>query len=167
MIKEDIKVKVIVAFDEERAIGKNGTLPWHIPEDLKRFSALTKGHTVLMGRTTWESLPEKYKPLPQRNNIVLSRTVSAVHPEVKVFASLEEVVIACKENTSALVPTKILWIIGGAAVYKASMHLWDEVFVTEIKGTHAGDTFFPEFDKNFILENKEQGQGCSFLHYLR
>jgi len=158
-------VKVIVGFDQERAIGKGGSLPWRLPEDLKRFSKLTKGRAVLMGRATWDSLPEKFRPLPERLNIILSTSITELAGAL-VIDSIETLVeILSAEGTE--LPDNEIWIIGGAKVYEATMSFWDEVYVTHVVGSHQGDTFFPPFEAAFDAGEPESHDGFSFVTYLR
>ncbi|GLZ11595.1 dihydrofolate reductase [Actinomadura sp. NBRC 104425] len=112
-------------------IGRDGALPWHLPEDLKHFRALTAGATVLMGRRTWQSLPPRYRPLPGRRNIVLSRTPQE---GVETFPCLQQALDAVSGD---------VWVIGGAAVYKAALPLADRIVVTEIRELFEGDTYAP------------------------
>ena len=113
-------------------IGRDGTLPWHLPEDMKHFRAVTEGAAVLMGRRTWESLPPRFRPLPGRRNLVLSRTPQE---DVETFPDL----------TSALAAvTGDVWVIGGAAVYRAALPFADRILVTEIREHFDGDTHAPD-----------------------
>jgi dihydrofolate reductase len=112
-------------------IGRDGALPWHLPEDLKHFRALTAGAAVLMGRRTWQSLPPRYRPLPGRRNLVLSRTPQE---GVETFPSLRQALDAVSGD---------VWVIGGAAVYKAALPLADRIVVTEIRELFEGDTYAP------------------------
>ena len=152
---------IIVAFDEERAIGKDGEIPWHYSEDLKHFSENTTGHCVLMGRKTYESLPEDYRPLPDRENIVLTR--SDFRPEedsVKVANSLDE--------AYNLADCEKLFIAGGASIYDQTLDDADKMIVTEIPGTHDGDTFFPEWrNENWEESSRREEDGLKFIEYLR
>lgn len=113
-------------------IGRDGTLPWHLPEDLERFRALTMGATVLMGRRTWESLPARFRPLPGRRNLVLSRTPQ---PGVETFRELTRALAAVSGD---------VWVIGGAAVYRAALPVADRIVVTEIQELFDGDTHAPD-----------------------
>ena len=154
--------------DEGRVIGLNNQLPWNIPEDLKHFSELTSGHTVLMGRNTWESLPGKYRPLPNRLNIVCTRTPEALTvPEtVLKYASPEEVIRAFLAG-SITAPSSILWVVGGEQVYRATRNYWTELFLTVVHSTYKGDTFFPEFEQDFSLVDSDDRKGFSFRRYTR
>ncbi len=113
-------------------IGRDGALPWHLPEDMKHFRALTAGATVLMGRRTWESLPPRFRPLPGRRNLVLSRTRQ---DGVETFTDLPPALPP---------PSGDAWVIGGAAVDRAALPYADRIVVTEIDGTFDGDTHAPD-----------------------
>ena len=160
-----VTVCAIAAMDESRVIGHKGKLPWHIPEDLKHFSDLTKGHAVLMGRKTWESLPERYRPLPQRKNIVISRTVTNLSG-AEVWESPEKCIQFFRSGKAELPGGKI-WIIGGAEIYRLTASLWDEVYLTLVKGCREGDAFFPPFEEAFSKAAEEDHGAFSFQHYVR
>ncbi|MGW4482198.1 dihydrofolate reductase [Amycolatopsis sp. NPDC004368] len=113
-------------------IGRDGELPWHLPEDMKHFRELTAGATVLMGRRTWESLPPRFRPLPGRRNLVLSRTPQ---DGVETFPDLEQAFAAV---------TGDVWVMGGEAVYRAALPFADRIVVTEIQEHFEGDTYAPE-----------------------
>lgn len=113
-------------------IGRGGTLPWHLPEDMKHFSSLTAGSTVLMGRRTWESLPPRFRPLPGRRNLVLSRTPQE---GAQTFPDLAQALAAASGD---------VWVIGGSAVYRAALPLADRIVVTEIREEFDGDTHAPD-----------------------
>jgi dihydrofolate reductase len=117
-------------------IGRDGTLPWHLPEDLKHFRSLTSGATVLMGRRTWESLPPRFRPLPGRRNLVLSRTPQE---GAETFAALAEALATVDGD---------VWVIGGAAVYAAALPFADRIVVTEIQESFDGDTYMPPLDRS-------------------
>lgn len=161
------KIIAIAAMDESRVIGIDNRIPWHLPEDLKRFSALTTGHVVLMGRKTFDSLPAKWKPLPNRRNVVLTRQSAATFPAgVEVWHELDSHLA----DPAGGVPLKAgenLWVIGGEEIYLMTLPYWDEVYLTLVPGTHQGDAFFPRFEDHFELLTSERGQDCSFLHYVR
>ena len=136
-------IKVIVAISENYVIGKNGDLPWRISEDLKWFKKITLGHTLLMGRKTWESLPG---PLPKRENWVLSSNLRE-QPDIQVFSKLEEALVAGSDRE--------LFIIGGGELYRQTLPLCGELYVSEVsREVVDGDAFFPPFkDKFEIMEN--------------
>ncbi len=128
----------VAAMSENRVIGRDGKIPWHLPEDFKWFKRLTIGGVILMGRKTYESIGAK--PLPQRMNVVLSRTAN--FPEVTVVRSLEEL------DTSAL--DCEIFVIGGAEIYRQLLPLCTDLYLTVVKREVEGDTLFPEFEDRFI-----------------
>jgi len=131
-----MKITLIWAQARNRAIGRNGTLPWHLPEDFAHFKAVTRGRTVLMGRGTWESLPRK--PLPGRRNLVLSRT-SGELAGASVFNSVGAVLSDCADSG-----VDELVVIGGAALYELFLYVADVVWVTDVDiDVRDADTFAP------------------------
>ena len=131
--------KAIVAVTEDGVIGRGGDLPWRLSEDLKWFKRITLGHTILMGRKTWESLPGA---LPSRQNWVLSRTANQ-KDGMSVFRSMEEV-------QQALVPSQTLFIIGGGEIYSMALPLCHELFISEVRRkVPDGDAFFPNYKDQF------------------
>jgi dihydrofolate reductase len=128
-------VRLVWAQSPDGVIGADGDIPWDLPEDRRLFKALTTGGTVVMGRRTWESLPPRFRPLPGRRNVVLSRTLDSVEG-ADLIRSVDEVLGARDE----------LWVIGGAGVYEAFLPHADEVVVTEVDGSFTGDTFAPTLD---------------------
>lgn len=162
------KIIAIAAMDEERAIGANNGIPWNVPDDQKLFREKTSGHSVLMGRKTYFSLPKKYRPLPNRKNIVVTRDPRHFdgEPGVSVASSAAEVIESFRAGGVEW-PSEILWIGGGQQIYEETVADWDEVYLTRIPGRHGGDTFFPKFEEDFELVREWDGQGCIFLHYKR
>ncbi len=161
-------VAAIAAMDENRVIGNENKLLWHIPEDLRRFSTLTKGHAVLMGRNTWESLPEKFRPLPERLNIVCSRKLDGTTlPEGVIRYTSPEQCIRDFISETLKTPSKTLWVIGGEQIYRATQPYWTELYLTLVHSKHRGDTFFPEFEQNFSLVDNDDRTGFSFRKYTR
>jgi dihydrofolate reductase len=126
-------VSIVVAQGSNRAIGFKGALPWSLPSDLRRFRELTTGHAVVMGRKTWESIPERFRPLPGRRNIVISRTASCEGAEV--FPTLAAALEACEGSC---------FVIGGGQVYAEAAALADRCYVTDVDAAPDGDAFFPE-----------------------
>jgi len=161
-------VIAIAAMDEGRVIGARNQIPWHIEEDMRRFAELTRGHSVLMGRRTYESLPARYRPLPDRKNIVASRSAGrgAFPAEVELCADAAGCVKSFKAGQLAL-PTGQLWVIGGARIYQVTQPWWDEVQLTLVHGSREGDAFFPLFEQDFTLLSDEDRSGYRFLHYRR
>jgi dihydrofolate reductase len=131
------RVYLVAAVAKNGVIGARGKLPWHLPEDLQHFKKLTLGHPILMGRRTWESLG---KPLPGRENIVISRKPGFEAPGASVAASVEGAIALCMGEPVA-------FVIGGAGIYAASLPLADGLVLTEIDRDYAGDTRFPDWDR--------------------
>jgi dihydrofolate reductase len=166
-----VKICAIAAMAKNRVIGKDNKLPWSIPEDMKMFSQLTKGQTVLMGRKTYESLPENYKPLPGRLNIVITRNPEALLNEVnekgiKVFASPEQCLENIK-NENLKIQGEILWVVGGEQIYRSTLKYCDEIYLTLVDQTSEGDTWFPEFETNFTKVSEDKKDGFSFLKFKK
>jgi dihydrofolate reductase len=134
-------VRMVWAQAAEGVIGAGGALPWHLPEDLRLFRALTVGSTVVMGRRTWESLPARFRPLPGRRNVVLSATLDATEPGAEVVRSVDDARAVSDE----------LWVIGGGAVYAAFLPHAAEVVVTEVDAAVAGDTWAPPLGEDWEL----------------
>jgi dihydrofolate reductase len=128
------KLSIIVATSQNRVIGDNNQLPWHISADLKRFKAITMGKPIVMGRKTWQSLG---RPLPGRDNVVLSRDVTFKAQDCFVFSSLQQVI-------DSYLDTEEIMIIGGNAIYQLALPLAQKLYVTEIHRDYEGDTYFPE-----------------------
>ncbi len=132
---------------ENRCIGKDNQMPWHISDDLKRFKALTMGHPVIMGRKTYESiLGYLKKPLPGRENIVVSRGGFDNTHGVSVFSDILDAIALGKTNASLQEMAEI-FIIGGAQIYEQSIDLADRLYLTQVHRDVEGDAFFPEFDR--------------------
>jgi len=143
-------ISLITGMTKNRVIGKNNTLPWHIKDDLKLFKELTLNNTVIMGYKTYISLPENFRPLPNRNNIVLSDRPTEIE-NVYVALSIKEALEKAKEYN------KKIFFIGGAMTYKDALPLVDELCISWIKKDYEGDTYFPDFneDKFEVIEEKE------------
>ena len=166
-MSDELKIIAIVAMDENRVIGINGSIPWRIPEDMKRFSKLTTGHTVLMGRKTYQSLPDKFRPLPNRLNVVATSDPSKLTgEEVMVCGSPAEFLEKCLAGEVEL-PTETLWVIGGTQIYDLTLPFWNELYLTRVHSTHDGDAFFPEFENDFSLVEEEKHEGFTFEQYIR
>ena len=138
---------MIYARARNGVIGKQGQLPWHLPEDLAHFKRTTLGQAVVMGRVTWESLPEKFRPLPGRTNVVVSRQTSFEATGAQVVSSLEAAM--------ALFPTnEVVWLIGGAQLYAQALPLVSQIVVTEIDADFEGDAFAPMLSTNDWTETE-------------
>ena len=140
-------ISAIVARAENRVIGKDNDLPWHLPEDLKWFKEKTMNHYVIMGRKSFESLPN---PLPKRVNIVITRDRSYFHSGVVVVHSIDQALAYAHEQKQDEV-----FILGGGKIYTQTMDLWHKLYLTEVHAAPDGDTTFPEIDfdrYNLIFE---------------
>ena len=131
-----MKISVIAAMSENRVIGRDGALPWHLPTDLARFKSITTGHTVIMGRKTFESVG---RPLPQRRTIVITRNNDYQAAGVFIAHSLDEALDhAAREDE--------IFILGGEAVYRIALPRADRLYLTIVHATIQGDTHFPPFE---------------------
>jgi len=149
---------LIAAVARNGVIGIGNRLPWHLPADLKHFKALTLGHAVIMGRKTWESLPEKFRPLPGRHNIVITRNTSYRVEGATVATSLPAA-LAAADGSEA-------FVIGGAELYAAALPLADRLQLTEIDATFEGDTWFPAIDPGIWREAaRESHRGDAGFDY--
>lgn len=152
-----MKTVLIVAIDKEKGIGKNNDLMWHLPDDMKFFKETTKGHIVVMGRKNFESIPEKYRPLPGRENVVLTRNSDYDAFGSTVFHSFEDCMNAFQNEEE-----RIVFIIGGGEIYRMALeaNLVDEMYVTHVDKAYGADTFFPEFNTSdwnieTVLDHKQ------------
>lgn len=137
-----MSIGLIWAQARDRVIGQDGTLPWHLPEDLAHFKATTTtGATVVMGRRTWESIPAKFRPLPGRTNVVVTSQPDWSDDGAVVAHSLEQAVRGPGD----------IWIIGGASIYEQAMELADRIVVTEIDESFDGDAYAPAIDERWTL----------------
>lgn len=166
-IKFKTVVKILVACDENRVIGKNNTLIWHLPADLKRFKELTTGQVIIMGRKTYESIG---RPLPNRINIVITRQTGYQPEGVIIVHSLEEALLKAKSLHRG-----DIYVVGGAEIYEQSMGLADEIELTQLHDIFDGDAFFPIIDEQiWQMVSKERGvtdeknpYQYSFVRYVR
>ncbi|MGZ4632197.1 MAG: dihydrofolate reductase [Actinomycetes bacterium] len=145
-------------------IGADGALPWHLPEDLARFRELTTGSTVLMGRQTWESLPDRARPLPGRRNVVLTRQRGWSAEGAVVAHSLAEAL-----RDALADPAADVWVIGGGSVYRAALAHADRVEVTELRDSFEGDVHAPRLGSEWRVRRRDPESGWllsrSGLHY--
>jgi len=150
-------LRAIVAMTRDRLIGRAGSLPWHLPEDLRFFRRMTTGHAILMGRKTWDSIG---RPLPKRRNIVLSRSRVDVPEGVDLLSRPEEL--------DALGIERELFVIGGAQIYERFLPRCEELIVTLVSGDFEGDTWFPPFEEAFrFVEILESHPTCEMRRYRR
>jgi len=140
-----MKVSIIAAVARNRVIGRNNDLPWHLPNDMRFFKEKTKGHHVLTGRKNYDSIPEKFRPLPNRTNIVVTRNESYNALGAEMFKTIEEGIAFAKANGEPE-----LFIMGGGQIYKHAIQLGvvDKMYITWVVAEPNGDIFFPEFDRN-------------------
>lgn len=158
-------LSIIVAFDEHRLIGRNNGLPWHLPADLKHFKSITMGHSIIMGRRTFESIG---KPLPGRHSVVVTRKRGYSQEGITVAHSLEEALNLCSGEEE-------VFVIGGAQIFEQAMPLASKLYITKIHHVFEGDTFFPEIPQDrWELISKEDhesdeknSRAYSFLTYRR
>jgi len=127
-------ISLVVAHTANRVIGRDGSLPWRLPSDMRRFREITTGHTVLMGRLTFESLPDRFRPLPDRRNLVLSSNPSHSADGAESFTALDAALQACEGDC---------YVIGGGVTYEETLPLAGRIYATEIDIELDGDAFFP------------------------
>ena len=155
------QIVIIAAVARNRVIGKDNALIWNIPEDMAHFKALTSGQTVIMGRKTWESLPPRFRPLPGRRNIVISRQTDYAAPGAELAPSLEAAIqLAASAETA--------FIIGGEQIYRQAMDMADRLEITEVDLAPEGDAWFPEIAaSHWQVTEKSPGNGYAFVTYTR
>jgi len=140
------RLSVIAALARHRVIGRDNDLPWHLPEDLKRFRSLTMGHHIVMGRKTYESLG---RLLPGRTTVIVTRNPEYVVPGAIVVHSLQQAIDACGDDPE-------IFLIGGAELYQQSLELAGRMYLTEIDAEFAGDAFFPDFSQETWHETSRE-----------
>jgi dihydrofolate reductase len=155
------RIAIVVAIGKNRELGLGGKLLWHIPDDLKRFKALTLGHPVIMGRKTFESIVAQLgKPLPGRTNIVVTRDADWNYEGVVVAHSLEEALAKAKE-----LDKEEIHIGGGADIYKQALPFVDKLYLTLIDDEKEADTFFPPYEHLFTKKLSEEVRELDGLRY--
>ncbi|MEG0052161.1 MAG: dihydrofolate reductase [Comamonas sp.] len=163
-------IHLIYARAANGVIGKDNAMPWHLPEDMAHFKQLTHGCAVIMGRKTWDSLPPRFRPLPGRTNIVVTRQAGwqadPVSESVRPAASLEEALQLGQQISSDV------WVIGGAQIYAQALPLADSVEVTEIGRDYEGDAYAPELGTEWKEVRRSShtavnGLPYSFVRYSR
>ena len=161
-----MKVALIVAIDSARGIGKDNDLMWHLPNDMKFFKETTQNQIVVMGRKNYDSIPEKYRPLPNRLNVILTRNTDFQAPGCEVFNSLDECLTFFKNESE-----RTIFIIGGGQIYKMALesNRIDEMYITFINKEYGADTFFPTFDvsewksQEIMRHDKDEKHEASFV----
>ena len=167
---------LVVAIDQERGIGKNGQLPWHLPADLQHFKKITqttsspdKINAVIMGRKTWDSIPEKFRPLPGRLNVVLTRDPKASFPDSVLKASDLEQVFALLESPAYRPRVESVFVIGGAQIFEQTLRLptCQKLYLTHLHQSFDCDAFFPDFGKDFqrSVATTPQYEGNLAFHF--
>ncbi|KQT13614.1 dihydrofolate reductase [Ramlibacter sp. Leaf400] len=156
---------LVYARSRNGVIGKDNQLPWRLPEDMAHFKAVTMGCPVIMGRKTWDSLPPKFRPLPGRRNVVVSRQAQWNEPGAERAASLEDAIALC-----AGAPR--VWVTGGAEIYRQALPLAHRVEVTLVDGDFEGDAYAPELGPEWAQAARQDhvsatGQPYSFITYER
>ncbi|WP_150427198.1 dihydrofolate reductase [Dechloromonas sp. CZR5] len=155
------EVAIIAAVANNRVIGKDNTLVWNIPADMAHFKALTSGQTVIMGRKTWESLPPRFRPLPGRRNIVISRQPAYAAPGAELADSLEAALALAASAETA-------FVIGGEQIYRQAMAFADRLEITEVDLEPEGDAWFPEIPATIWDKvATTPGEGYAFVTYRR
>jgi len=156
-------MKLIVAVDEKGGIGKGGKLPWNLPEDMEFFKEITQGGIVIMGRGCYESIPKKFRPLPNRLNVVLTRFKDAQYPGCLVHNSILDVL-----EDDYLVSKDDVWVIGGAQIYDSFINIVDEMYITHVNGNFDCDTHFPDIVlSRWKSERVKEIVGGSIYKYTR
>lgn len=160
-----MNINMIFARAANGVIGKNNAMPWHLPEDLAHFKKLTLGCPVIMGRKTWDSLPPKFRPLPGRTNVVITRQTGWQVAGAQTAGSLTDALAQCQASSD-------VWIIGGAQIYAQAEPLAQRTEVTEIAQDFEGDAYAPELGPDWAESAREQhvsagGMAFSFVTYLR
>ena len=160
-----MKISLIVAFDENRLIGNNNALPWHLPADLKHFKNITMGHHMIMGRKTFDSIG---KPLPGRVSIIITRQKNYTIEGCVVVNTLEEALQKSEGQSE-------VFIIGGAQIFDCTLPMASDLYITQIHHAFKGDTYFPEIPakdwieisrENHIADEKNEWP-YSFIHYQK
>lgn len=142
-----MKIALIAVLDEKNGIGKNNQLLCHLPADLKMFKQLTTGHSIVMGRKTFESLPGG--ALPNRKNIVFTRNKLYKAENIHTIGSIDELNNLCEEE-------ELIFVIGGAEIYRQFIQIADIMYITRIHHSFEADTFFPQFSEGWHLSNEEK-----------
>lgn len=148
-------ISIICAIDKNKAIGKNNSLLWHIPEDLKRFKNITSGHAIIMGRKTFESIG---RPLPNRTNIVITSDKSFIAENCTICHTVEDALDEAKK-----IEREEIFIIGGGQIYNQTINLADKLYLTIVEGEFEADSFFPEYP-NFKKIKEEHSSNENYKY---
>jgi len=161
-----LRVALVAAVARRGVIGRDSGIPWRLPEDMRRFRTLTMGHPVVMGRRTWESLPDQFRPLPGRGNVVVTRNSDWSAQGADRAGSIEDALRLLEGEAT-------VFVIGGGEIYAAALPSADELLLTEIDAEIEGDTYFPDWDPDDFEEVARErhvssdGVGYSFVTYER
>jgi dihydrofolate reductase len=153
-----LKLGVIYARARNGVIGKDNAMPWHLPEDLAHFKRTTLGAPVIMGRKTWDSIPPRFRPLPGRRNIVITRNADWQEAGAERVASLDEAIALCRDEPTA-------WVTGGAEIFKLALARADIAVVTEIEADYEGDILAPELGPQWLEAARERHVSKTGLGY--
>jgi dihydrofolate reductase len=161
-----LKVSLVAAVARGGVIGRGGVLPWHLPEDMAHFREVTMGHPVVMGRRTWDSLPDRFRPLPGRRNVVVTRNDGWAAEGAERAGSLDAALELLEREPE-------VFVIGGAELFAEALPCADELLLTELALDVEGDTFFPDWDRTDFEEVSrephvsEDGTPFAFVTYTR
>jgi dihydrofolate reductase len=152
-----VTVAIVVAHAANRAIGRDGGLLWHLPGDMARFREVTAGRAVIMGRRTWESIPERFRPLPGRRNIVLTSDPAYAAAGAETAPDLHAALALAGDDAC---------VIGGERVYAEALHVADRAYVTRVEAELDGDAFFPELPEGWSLTQRDEPRTEDGLPYV-
>jgi dihydrofolate reductase len=161
-----VKISLVAAVARGGVIGRDNAIPWYLPEDARRFRAVTMGHPVVMGRRTWDSLPPRFRPLPGRRNIVVSRNPDLHADGAERAESLDDALRLLEGEPQ-------VFVVGGAGLYADALALADELLITQVDAEVQGDVFFPTWDRAAFREESreprvsEDGVEFAFVRYVR
>lgn len=154
-----MEIAMIAAVAENGVIGKDNDLVWSLPDDMKYFMNTTKGHYIILGRKNYDSLPPKYRPLPNRTNVVVTRQKELDLEGAQVVHTMKEAVEFCRKNGQEKV-----FVIGGGQIYQQALPFTDTLYITEIHQSFDGDTYFPEIDMSEWSEVSREPHGTDERH---
>lgn len=164
-------ITLIAAVARNGVIGQGNTIPWHLPEDFKHFSRTTRGHIVIMGSRTWDSLPERFRPLPDRVNIVVSRDESRSAEGAIWCRDLDSAFEAANTHAqaNALLANKPMetFVIGGASIYEQTIEAADRLIISHVAMEPDGDTLFPEIGSHWKIVSKQDFDGFEVIEYIK
>jgi dihydrofolate reductase len=153
-----MKINLILARARNGVIGKDGDMPWRLPEDMAHFKRVTMGCPVIMGRKTWDSIPTKFRPLPGRQNIVVTRQPDFKAEGAQCASSLEAAIELCPQDSD-------IWIIGGAQIYAQALPIALMAVVTEIDADYEGDAYAPVFGPEWIEVARDNHVSATGLQF--